>query len=119
MLTSHLSKILEQIIRAQLVEHMEASGKMDKSQHGSRRGRSTLSQLLIQPDFILDELLKGNNIDLVYLDLSKAFDKCDLGILIKKTTKNGDLRNTSQMDLKVYTWKETSSQSGIQYILLE
>ena len=57
---------------------------MDPNQHGSRSGRSTLSQLLEQQDKILAILEEGANVDMVYLDFSKAFDKCDYGILLKK-----------------------------------
>ena len=35
-LTSHLSKILERVIRAQLVEYLEGLGMLDPQQHGSR-----------------------------------------------------------------------------------
>ena len=62
---------------------------MDDSQHGSRAGRSTLSQLLEHQDEILKELEEGNNVDAVYLDFSKAFDKCDHGILLHKIKKLG------------------------------
>ena len=60
---------------------------MDDNQHGSRAGRSTLSQLLEHQDEILKELEEGNNVDAVYLDFSKAFDKCDHGILLHKIRK--------------------------------
>ena len=60
---------------------------MDETQHGSRAGRSTLSQLLEHQDEILKELEQGNNVDTVYLDFSKAFDKCDHGILLHKIRK--------------------------------
>ena len=57
---------------------------MDKNQHGSRSGRSTLSQLLEQQDEVLKALEDGDNLDTIYLDFSKAFDKCDHGIIFHK-----------------------------------
>ena len=57
---------------------------MDSNQHGSRAGRSTLLQLLEQQDEILCMLEEGSNVDMVYLDFSKAFNKCDYGILLNK-----------------------------------
>ena len=86
-LTSHLVKTLERLIRKQLVSHLERNKLMDETQHGSRAGRSTLSQLLEHQDQILKELEEGNNVDAVYLDFSKAFDKCDHGILLHKIKK--------------------------------
>ena len=88
-LTGHLSKILERIIRPQLVTYLESRNLMDVGQHGCRPGRSTITQLLIQHDLILDQLLEGKNIDILYLDFEKAFDKVDLGLLLFKVRSLG------------------------------
>ena len=85
--TSHLVKTMERVIRKGLVSYLERNKLMDETQHGSRAGRSTLSQLLEHQDEILKELEQGNNVDTVYLDFSKAFDKCDHGILLHKIRK--------------------------------
>ena len=50
----------------------------------SRAGRSTLSQLLQHQDEILSALEDGANLDCIYLDFSKAYDKVDHGILLHK-----------------------------------
>ena len=42
-LTSHLSKLLERIMRSQMVEYLETRDLMDPGQHGCRPGRSTLT----------------------------------------------------------------------------
>ena len=78
---------MERVIRKGLVSYLERNKLMDETQHGSRAGRSTLSQLLEHQDAILKELEQGNNVDTVYLDFSKAFDKCDHGILLHKIKK--------------------------------
>ena len=88
-LTTHLSKIFERVIRAQMVKYLEDNGVLDVTQHGSRPGRSTLSQLLEQYDTCLDLLLEGKNVDILYLDFSKAFDKVDLGLLLSKVHELG------------------------------
>ena len=36
---------------------------------------------------ILEELEKSNNVDVIYLDFAKAFDKVDHGILLNKLKK--------------------------------
>jgi hypothetical protein len=66
------------------VNFLEVNKKMDKNQHGSRSGRSTLSQLLEQQDEVLKALEEGENLDTIYLDFSKAFAKCDHGLLFHK-----------------------------------
>ena len=83
-LTSHLIKTLERLVRKGLVNYLERNQLMDVNQHGSRSGKSTLSQLLEHQDEILTALENGENLDAVYLDFSKAFDKCDHGILLHK-----------------------------------
>ena len=57
---------------------------MDPNQHGSRSKRSCLSQLLEHQEEILRILETGENIDVIYLDFLKAFDKVDIGILLRK-----------------------------------
>ena len=71
-------------MRRSLVGFLETNQKMDPNQHGSRSGRSTLSQLLMQQDAVLKALEEGENLDTIYLDFAKAFDKCDHGILLTK-----------------------------------
>ena len=50
----------------------------------SDKKRSCLSQLLEHYKCILQGLEQGLNVDTVYLNLSKAFDKVDKGILCKQ-----------------------------------
>ena len=89
LLTSHITKTGERIVREQLVAHLEHINKMDSCQHGSRRGRSTLSQLLEHHDEIITMLENDMNVDSMYLDFFKAFDKCDFGIHMHKLKKLG------------------------------
>ena len=83
-LTSHIMKTIERVIRRNIVIFLEAGNKLDPKQHGSRAQRSTLSQLLQHQDEILKALESGENIDCVYLDFAKAYDKVDHGILLHK-----------------------------------
>ena len=83
-LTSHVTKVLERILRRDLVNFLEMYDKMDQDQHGSRQNRSCLTQLLEHHDEVLRILEDGDNADLIYLDFAKAFDKCDIGILLHK-----------------------------------
>ena len=86
-LTSHLAKILEKVVRISVINHLDLFNMMDPKQHGSRKGRSTLSQLLIHQAEIIDGLIEGNNVDNIYIDFSKAYDKVDHGVLLRKIKK--------------------------------
>ena len=83
-LTSHIIKVFECIIRKQLVDHLQDNNIMNPNQHGFRSGRSCLSQLLAQYNLVLRQMEEGKNIDVIYLDFAKTFDKVDHGILIHK-----------------------------------
>lgn len=51
-------------------------------QHGFRAGKSTLTNLLEYTDFLSKNIVNGGQVDTVYTDLAKAFDKVDHKILI-------------------------------------
>ena len=73
-LTCISCKVLESFIRDQIQDYMEFNKFFSDCQHGFRRHRSCVTQLLeVLNDFtsFLDEKL---DIDVMYLDFSKAFD---------------------------------------------
>lgn len=83
-LTSHLVKIFEKILRKNIIQHLEMNNLLNPSQHGFRAGRSCLSQLIAHYDKILELLDNGANVDVIYLDFAKAFDKLDFTITLEK-----------------------------------
>lgn len=83
-LTSHLTKVFERVLRDKLVRYLESNHLMNDHQHGFRPGKSCLTQLLEHYDAILDDLERGANVDVIYLDFAKAFDKVDHGVLCHK-----------------------------------
>ena len=83
-LTSHVIKIFERVLRKKLMEYMEKNNLYNPRQHGFRPGRSCLSQLLDHFDRVLEGIEEGKNVDVVYTDFAKAFDKCDHGIIAHK-----------------------------------
>ena len=52
-LTNHISKILERVVRKDIIKYMDENDMWDNRQNGSRKGCSTLSQLLQHQDNIL------------------------------------------------------------------
>ena len=98
-LTSHICKIFERIIRNKLVEYFESNHLFIDSQHGFRKGRSCLSQLLDHQDKIIKHLHNHDEVDVIYLDYAKAFDKVDHEILMIKLANYG-------VSGKLYSWLE-------------
>jgi len=70
--TSIICRIMERIIHAQLTNHLVTNNFLCSSQQGFQAGRSAVSNLLeCSTDWLL-EINSGNNLDVVYLDLSKV-----------------------------------------------
>ena len=88
-LTSHITKTFERVLRKELVKHLDRKGVLPDGQHGSRGKRSTLTQLLSYWDSVLDDLEESTASDTVYLDFSKAYDKCETGVLLHKLKNAG------------------------------
>ena len=83
-LTSHLIKTFERVLKKILQNHLEVTLALNDQQHGFRSKRSCLSQLLSHYNEILKGMEEGANVETVYLDFRKAFDKVDKGILMHK-----------------------------------
>ena len=83
-LTSHVIKIFERVLRTKLCEYLEVNGIIKSNQHGFRKNRSCLTQLLSHTNYILELLSKETEVDTIYVDYAKAFDKVDHVILMKK-----------------------------------
>ena len=81
--------VFEKVIRTHLVSFMECPQLFNSNQHGFRGGRSRLSQLLNHFDKVTWFLEHGKPVDVVYLDFTKAFDKVDIGITLRKMKSLG------------------------------
>ena len=64
------------------IPYEKVNDAFNSSQHGFRTGRSCLSQLLAHYDWLLSHLEEGFNVDVIYLDFAKAFDKLDFNITL-------------------------------------
>ena len=83
-LTSHIIKIFERVVRDKIVNFLEENCLLSDGQHGFRKGRSCLSELLAHYEEILQNANNGKGTDTVYLDFAKAFDKVDHQLLLMK-----------------------------------
>src|SRR3989441_13330468 len=88
-LTSIVGKIFESIIKDSIVAHLDQYNLIVRNQHGFTRGKSCLTNLLDFFEIVTKELDKGNDVDLIYLDFSKAFDKVPYERLFKKLRFHG------------------------------
>ena len=83
--TSHVNKIYyEQVLRKQMVAQLEENNLLNSKQHGFRSGESCLTQLLHHFDDIIESLSNGDDMDAIYLDYAKAFDKVAHQVLLSK-----------------------------------
>ena len=83
-LTSVLCKVTESIIREHIMDHLYRNKLLTDSQHGFVRKRSCMTQLLECMDEWTRMLDSGGNVDVVYMDYAKAFDKVAHRRLLKK-----------------------------------
>ena len=91
-----MTKNCERVLRKHITHHLETNNLMN-SQHGFQQRHSTITQLLTYMDSVLTMLEEGNPVDVIYLDFSKAFDRVDHRILMKKVENLG-------IKGKILTW---------------
>ena len=87
--TSHLIKVFEKVVRNHLVSYLHENDLLNPGQHGFRLGRSYLSQLISHFDSILKILEDNDNVDVLYLDFAKAFNKVDFSVTLRKLKQLG------------------------------
>jgi hypothetical protein len=75
-----LSKVLERCVFNHCYYHL--SPLLYHLQHGFLRERSTVTQLLEVYHNIIETVASGREVDIIYLDLSKAFDKVPHSLLL-------------------------------------
>jgi len=88
-LTSQICKLFEAIVKDNMVEFLETHKLLSDTQHGFRKGRSCLSSLLAFLEKVLRHIDEGCSIDVVFLDMAKAFDKVPHKRLLEILRKHG------------------------------
>ena len=88
-LTCVLCKVMESIIRDQIVIHLTANHLIKPSQHGFMANKSCLTNLLEYLEVLTCLVDAGHNVDVVYMDFAKAFDKVPHQRLLRKIAAHG------------------------------
>lgn len=82
-----VAKVLERIVYNQCYNVLKS--QFSQNQHGFLKGRSTVTNLALFLDFLTDKLDSRDQVDAVYTDYSKAFDRIDHILLLKKLASLG------------------------------
>lgn len=83
----NFAKIFEIIIYDYISFHVKNSIIIE--QHGFMQGKSTVSNLVCKTQYIAEALDQKGQVDVIYTDFSKAFDRLDHGILLNKLQNFG------------------------------
>ena len=95
-LTSNVCKLMERVVNVFLSAHLN-NNVLNNTQHGFRKGRSCQTSLIEFMDKVTEWTDEGNNVDILYLDFSKAFDKVNHDMLMVKLKAAG-------IDGKLWAW---------------
>ena len=77
-----IAKVMERCIYNHLVDHIRKM--ISLAQHGFQRGKSCTGQLLSVLHRISKNLNSGKQTDILYFDITKAFDTVDHNLLLNK-----------------------------------
>ena len=83
-LTSVPCKLMEKLVRDIIVRHMTENNLFSNTQHGFIKRKSCVTQLLEFLEDITQSIDNGDEVDVIYLDFCKAFDKVPHRRLLQK-----------------------------------
>jgi hypothetical protein len=88
-LTSVLCKSMERLVKTGIRKHLEDNNLISPVQHGFRTGRSCVTNLLLAREKWTNAVDKGDRLDGIFIDFSKAFDKVPHQRLLGKLRAHG------------------------------
>ena len=108
-LTCILCKVLESFVRDVVQDRMERLKLYCKCQHGFRKGKSCITQLLDVMNDFSNFINDGKSFDVIYLDFRKAFDSVPHERLLLKLKSYG-------IDGKLFLWIQDFLKGREQYV---
>jgi hypothetical protein len=105
-------KVLESIIRDEIVNFFDDYNLYSDCQHGFRKKRSCVSQLIEVVEYISSRLDQGKSVDIIYLDFKKAFDSVPHIRLLNKMKYYG-------ISGKVLQWVEDFLKNRTQQVRVD
>ena len=99
---------MELIIRDKIKEQFKRNNLFSNKQYGFTTGRSTTLQLLKILDKWTEILDAGGQIDIMYMDFMKAFDKVPHRRFIAKNTNLRNRGPISWMNQRLLIWTSSS-----------
>ena len=88
-LTSIVCKMMESILRKEIMEHISKENLLSNKQYGFVNKRSSTTQLLKFVDTCIESMAKGEVVDTIYFDFAKAFDTVPHRRLLSKLSAYG------------------------------
>lgn len=79
---NNLCKVLEFCLHNPIISHVKT--RISEFQHGFIPGRSTTTNLFVVTQFIYDHLDNSSQVDVIYTDFSRAFDRLNHNLLFNK-----------------------------------
>ena len=111
-LTCISSKLMEHIITSNIMQHLDSNNILTDAQHGFRKRRSCESQLIPTIQHLAKSLDDKQQIDTVFLDFSKAFDKVPFERLKYKLKWYG-------ISGKIHSWISDFLNSRTQQVTID
>ena len=110
-LTSICCRLMESQIKNAIIKHLDQNDIIKDSQHGFTTRRSAVTNLLEYLEKVTSNVDQGKPVDVIYLDLSKAFDKVPHRRLIK-------ILRDYRIDEEVIRWIEIWLNERKQRVVL-
>ena len=111
-ITSIICKLMESILKDKIINHLERSNLYSRKQHGFVRLRNCMSNLLICMEKWTEMLETGYQVDIIYTDFAKAFDRVPHQRLLLKMKNLGIIGST-------LSWVRTFLSERIQCVRVE